>query len=177
MAPEPAAPPISLPTLVVGPVDVGRLIRELEAINEALLELGLRAGGQEVKLPKTSLLLDQTVELNKLNLLHESDRQTLSQSLETIKQSAPLLHISFSTDPSSTFLEKLMGWLRREIHPSLLVTVGLQPNIGAGCVIRGTNHYFDFSLRQHFAAQRELLMASLMPPQFQMSPQVQEVKT
>ena len=164
MAPKPA-PPVILPTLVVGPVDVGRLVREVAVISENLLELGLRSGdkAREVKLPKTSLLMDQIVELNKLNLLHETDRQHLQQALEAIKQQAPLLNISFSADPSPAFLDKLMTWLRSEIHPALLVTIGLQPNIGAGCVVRGPNRYFDFSLRQHFADQRELLIASLSP--------------
>ena len=58
-----------------------------------------------------------------------------------------------------------MTWLRREIHPLVLMTVGLQPNIGAGCIVRTTNKYFDFSLRQDFANKRDLLQAALeMPP-------------
>ena len=51
--------PVNLPVLVVSAVDVGRLIRELEAIDNALLQLGLRAGGSPVELPKTSQLMDQ----------------------------------------------------------------------------------------------------------------------
>jgi hypothetical protein len=162
MVPEPPKP-FNLPELVVGPADIGRLIRELGSIDESLLGLSLRTPGHDVKMPKTSWLIDRTAELNKLNLLHENDRKQLRTALETIKREAPLLHISFSTDPSSDFIEKLMAWLRREIHPVLLVTIGLQPNIGAGCVIRGTNHYFDFSLRQDFANKREMLIASLVP--------------
>lgn len=175
MAPEPTKS-ISLPSLVIGPIDIGRLLRELQAINEALLALKLRGAGAAPKLPKTTLLMDRVVELNKLNLLHETDRQHLQQSLETIKRGAPLLHISFGTDPSSAFLDKLMSWLRREIHPLLLVTIGLQPNIGAGCVIRGANHYFDFSLRQQFAGQRKLLMSALAPAPLKVV-KPQEVKT
>ena len=154
----------TLPVLVAGPADVGRLIRELELVNDALLQLGLRAGGTEVKMPKTSHLMDQTIELNKLNLLRPADRATLKRSLTIVKQQAPVLHISFSADPSPGFIEKLMAWLRREIHPFVLLTIGLQPNIGAGCIVRTTNKQFDFSLRQDFLEKRDLLLSQLAAP-------------
>jgi ribosomal protein L30/L7E len=48
-----------LPMLVASPVDVGRLQRELTSIDEALVQLGLRKSGSEVKMPKTSQLMDQ----------------------------------------------------------------------------------------------------------------------
>ncbi len=156
-----------LPVLVFSPADLGRLIRELELLDEALLQLSLRPGGKEVKLPKTTRLLDQTAQLNKLNLLQEADRQWLEKSLGAVKGKAPVLHISFSVEPSAAFLEKLLTWLRREIHPLVLVTIGLQPTLGVGCVVRGTNQYFDFSLREAFAKKRHLLLSSLTPEEVQ----------
>jgi hypothetical protein len=143
---------------------VGRLIRELELIDNTLLQLGLRAGGSEIKLPKTSHLMDQTVQVNKLNLLQAEDRAVLRQFLNAIKKQSPVLHMSFSADPSPAFIEKLMVWLRREIHPAVLLTIGLQPTIGAGCILRTTNKYFDFSLRQDFLKKRDLLQAKLSAP-------------
>ncbi len=157
-----AAPPLRLPVLVNSPRDIGRLAREIESINETLLQLKLRKGGDELKLPKTSYLLDRLIELNKLNLLHATDRQRLLQFLQLVKQQAPLLHISFSADPSPAFMEKLMAWLRQEIHPATLVTVGLQPNIGAGCIVRTTNRRFDFSLRENFTKNRQMLISQLV---------------
>lgn len=152
-----------LPLLAASPADITRLSRELEAIDTALLELSVRKGSKDVKMPRTSQLMDQLIELNKLNLLHKADRQLLNQFLQAIKQRAPVMHMSFSADPSTTFLEKLITWLRREIHPQVLLTVGLQPTIGAGCIVRTTNHQFDFSLRQDFAKKRELLIGKLTP--------------
>jgi F0F1-type ATP synthase delta subunit len=69
--------------------------------------------------------------------------------------------MSFSADPSPQFTQKLAAWLRQEIHPFVLLQVGLQPNIGAGCVVRTTNKYFDFSLRERFKSKRPLLMEKL----------------
>jgi F0F1-type ATP synthase delta subunit len=152
-----------LPLLVVGPVDIGRLIRELEAVDETLHQTELRTKAHATELPKISQLMDQTVELNKLNLLQAADRQRLLDLLTLVKAEAPLLHISFSADPNAAFMEKLVAWLRREIHPLTLLTIGLQPNLGAGCIVRTTNKSFDLSLRQDFKDKRDLLMAKLTP--------------
>ncbi|HXR49555.1 MAG TPA: hypothetical protein VN778_00820 [Verrucomicrobiae bacterium] len=166
MAPEVAAAEApkqltGLPVLVIGPVDIGRLSRELAMIDEALLQLGLRKGGTEIKMPKTSQLLDKVIELNKLNLLQQTDRQILQEFLAMIDKQAPVIHISFSADPPVAFLEKLMAWLRHEIHPLLLVRIGLQPTIGAGCVVRTINQQFDFSLKKDFSTKRDLLKQAL----------------
>ena len=152
-----------LPLAVMRLADVGRLIRELGQIDESLLQLGLRESGAPVQLPKTTRLLEQTARLNGFNLLQTEERKALSKLLEDLRSQAPVLHLSFSTDPPPVFLEKLIDWLRREIHPQALLNIGLQPNIGAGCVLRTTNKYFDFSLRQDFERKRDLLKAALTP--------------
>lgn len=157
--------PVQLPLSVTGPSDLARLARELADVDDHLLQLRLRKSGQEVKLPKTSQLMDRMVELNKLNLLDANDRQQLRVILQAIRKQAPILHMSFGVDPSPVFMEKLMTWLRREIHPLVLVTIGLQPTIGVGCLLRTNNRIFDFSLRQSLAGHRNLLIDKLsMPP-------------
>ncbi len=152
---------LGLPILVISPTDLGRLTRELELIDDNFLQLGLRQGKGEIKMPRTTQLMDQTVQLNKLNLLQAVDRKLLQQFLLSISSKAPVLHFSFSVDPSAIFIEKLILWVRSEIHPFVLITIGLQPNMGAGCIVRSTNKYFDFSLRQSFAEKRQLLLDRL----------------
>lgn len=149
---------LKLPVAVVSPTDLGRLLHELTAIDESLLQLGLRKTGSDVKLPKTSQLLDELCELNGLNLLQPSDRARLLHFLKLIQQQAPVLHISFGADPTAQFTGKLVAWLREEIHPQVLLTIGLQPAIGAGCVLRTTNKYFDFSLRNNLKQKQGILM-------------------
>jgi hypothetical protein len=156
---------LELPVTVAGPADVGRLVNEIETIDDTLLQLGIRSGGTSTKLQKTSRLMDQTVHANKLNLLKQPDRTALREFLDDVKKRSPVVHISFSADPGPDFLDKLMTWLRREIHPSVLLTIGLQPNIGAGCIVRTTNKQFDFSLRQDFAGKRALLLEKIAAPQ------------
>ncbi len=150
-----------LPISVVSRVDVGRLLREIELVDNFLTQAAIREGGQPVKLPKTSRLMDEIIEVNKLNVLIEPERKRLMAYMLVVHEKAPVLNMSFSADPSPLFIQKLMIWLRREIHPMVLLQTGLQPNIGAGCVLRTTNKYFDFSLREHFIRNRELLIDKL----------------
>lgn len=153
-----------LSPLVATTVDLGRLLRELEALNETFLQLKLRKSGEEPRLPKTSQMLDRTCENNDINLLKEEHRQVLIKFLTEVKDQAPILHMSFSTEPSAKFTEKLIAWLRQEINPNLLISVGLQPNIAAGTIVRTPNRQFDFSLRENFAKKRALLLEALDMP-------------
>lgn len=150
-----------LPLGVVSKVDVGRLVREGEALNDFLNQAAIRTPGTPMQLPKTSKLLDETINANKLNVLQEADRARLIAFIHEVKAKAPIIHISFSADPSPLFLQRLMTWLRAEIHPLVLLQVGLQPNMGAGCVLRTTNQYFDFSLRNRFAERSDVLAAKI----------------
>ena len=158
MAPKPE---LTLPLLVTSPVDVGRLVREVETLDNSLMQQDVAGGGEPIKMPKTSLLLDAMIDTNKLNLTVPAERQRVAAFLQAVHAKAPVIHISFSADPAPAFIEKLMTWLRREINAQLLITVGLQPNIGAGCLVRTTNKYYDFSLRQNFTEKRALLMEKL----------------
>ena len=99
-----------LPLSVVSPVDVGRLIRELESLDNAILEQGLR--GQTVAVPAMTRLMTQTIEMNHINLLDENDRKLLTQLLVSVREKAPVLHISFSADPTPAFIEKVMAYLQ-----------------------------------------------------------------
>jgi F0F1-type ATP synthase delta subunit len=52
----------------------------------------------------------------------------------------------------------------------VLVQIGLQPNLGAGCVVRTTNKYFDMSLRTKFFDSRDKLRAVLKAPAAEPAP-------
>lgn len=167
MASEPAAETPSkfaLPPAVVTPSDLGRLSRELEHIEGSLQKLKVRSPEDTIRLPALTRQMEKLVTLNKFNLLHPGDRHALKTFLSSIKKDAPVMHISFSSEPTPVFLEQLLSWIRREINPLALLTIGLQPAIGAGCIVRTTNKYFDLSLRQTFVDKRQLLLEQIIPP-------------
>ena len=158
----PKTPGLTLPFLVVSPGDVARLKREVEALNDYLHQAGLRKGGEEIpKLPRTSRLLDELAQANKLDLLSAGSREQLIDYLAFLSEHAPAVTISFASDPSSAFTAKIVAWLRQNIHPELLVKIGLQPNIAAGCTLRTANHFYDLSLRKNFADNRHMLIEAL----------------
>jgi F0F1-type ATP synthase delta subunit len=152
---------LELPTLVFGPIELRRLLREIEAVEEYLSQSSIREPGTQIALPKTSRILDALAGNNALNLLVEDDRKRLSAFLKEIEKKAPVIHISFAADPSSAFTAKIVAWLRTNIHPYALLQLGLQPSIAAGCVLRTTNKQFDFSLRNRFLENRDLLVKAI----------------
>ena len=153
---------LSVPSLITSPADVSRLAREVAALDDYVRQEALRHTERHVAdLPKTSHLLNELAAINKLDLLDGATRRHLADFLEDVYANAPVVHISFAADPSTAFLQKVVGWFRENIHPSVLIRVGLQPNIAAGCIVRTTNHYYDFSLREHFKKKRDDLVAAL----------------
>ncbi|HPR09831.1 MAG TPA: hypothetical protein PLT04_04655 [Candidatus Saccharibacteria bacterium] len=149
-----------LPVSVVGLVDLGRLARELELLDAVLHEATLR-GDIEVKVPKTSHLMDQLIEATRVDLAQPKHREWLASTLAILKQQAPRVHMSFSADPSPQFVAKVLQWFRTEIHPYVLLTIGLQPSIGAGCMLRTTNKYFDLSLAKNMSKHTDILIQKL----------------
>ena len=163
---EPEKPGLALPIIIVGTVDLNRLLREIKKLQATLQAQLLRSEGHVAQtLPKLSQILDEFVQLNKLDLLQAADQKRAIRFLEDVRDHAPKIHVSFSADPSPQFMSKFTFWFRNNIHPTILITVGLQPGIGAGCVVRTANKYFDFSLSKSFENNRELLVQQLQVPE------------
>lgn len=148
---------LRLPNIIISPVDVARLLRELRSLDDFFVSAKTRQSGTAMQLPKLSRPLDQLSHDNSLNLLDESQRQALDLKLKEIYEKAPKLHISFASEPSARPFEQILIWLRHNIHPHVLVTVGLQPAIAAGCMVRSANRVFDFSLRAELERQEPYL--------------------
>lgn len=146
-----------LPLGVVSSADIARLLRELANLDEYFLSAQARKGGEPIQPPRLTRMLDEVARDNKLNLLETSHRQALTKQLTLLQKNAPLLHISFAAEPPAKILEKILLWLRENIHKYALLQVGLQPSIAAGCVLRTPNKVFDMSLRQHMENQRDYL--------------------
>ncbi len=154
------APPLSLPIQIVTKTDVSRLSREVETLNEFFTQAAVK-GALAKTVPQSSQSLNSLIGDNGLNMLKKEDRDRLKAFLDMLRSRAPVVSASFATDPKPDFLMKLTAWFRAEAHPYVLLKVGLQPNIAAGCVFRTSNKYFDFSFRNQFKASKEKLSAAL----------------
>ncbi len=164
MAPEPNQEnqEVKLPVSAITILDLGKLERELNAIDDFAIQSSVRSPGQQPKLPKISRSLEELARLNGVNLLVEADRNRLAKMLTDLRENAPIVHMSFADDPPSSFLVRMITWFRSEIHPQIFLQIGLQPDIAAGCIIRTANKQFDFTLRKYFDAHRQLLIDKLI---------------
>lgn len=153
---------LKVPLSVITKLDMLRLVREATAVNEYLMQAALRSGGAPMQqLPKLSRMLDDTTRANGVNLLDGGHRAALLKELENLKANAPIVHVSFAAEPSAAFLITLVTWMRQNINERLILQVGIQPQIAAGCILRTENKLFDFSLRANFTSKREALSAML----------------
>ena len=152
---------VELPLSVITIIDLGRLERELASIDDFSLQSAIRDAGKQPKLPKISRNLEQMANLNDFNLLIDEDRKKMTILLKALREQAPIVHMSFASDPNLAFLTKIITWFRAEIQPHILLQIGLQPSIAAGCIVRTSNKYFDFSLRKHFAQNHQKLIEQL----------------
>jgi F0F1-type ATP synthase delta subunit len=113
---------------------------------------------------KYTPISDQLRELaivNQIDLRDQSACERLIEDLQQLKSDAPSVHISFPVEPSREALDKLIDWLRAEIDQTIVISVGLQPSIAVGVVVRTPNHQFDFSLRKHLENSREKLKEAI----------------
>lgn len=138
-------------------VDIGRLQREITGLNDFFVDAKVRTAGTSMQLPQLSRSMDLLARENGINLLDTEHRQKLIVQLDQVYKSAPSFHISFAVEPSPKALEKVLIWMRQNIHHQVLIQVGLQPAIAAGCVLRTTNKVFDMSLRNRLHSQTDVL--------------------
>jgi F0F1-type ATP synthase delta subunit len=148
---------LKLPLSVVSQIDLARLLRELNSLDDFFSGAKIRTASTAMQLPKLSRQLDQLARDNNANLLDDKARTKLTRDLKDIYEQAPKLHISFAAEPSARSFEPVLTWLRTNIHPQAMVQIGLQPAIAAGCVLRTPNRVFDMSLRSGLKKQEPYL--------------------
>ena len=171
-APVPAAAPAPvtvtqhtdfiLRRAVVSEIELARLVTELEWVDNELTSLSIRnQSGGPVPMPTLSQGLSDFVTLNKLQLNENKIRAGIVAQLRVLKNTAPVMHMTFAVSADRESLQQLAAWVRREIHPHALIVVGLQPALVAGVYLRTPNHVRDFSLRALLDGRHDLLIKEL----------------
>jgi F0F1-type ATP synthase delta subunit len=150
--------PLKLPTAVVGQTDLNRVLREIGALDDFFLSAAARTAGTSITPPRITYMLQQLARENQANLMEAGHREALKRSLNETLKAAPVLHISFATEPPPRITDSILSWLRSNVHPHALLVIGLQPTIAAGCVLRTNNKIFDMSLRSHLHKQEDYMV-------------------
>jgi hypothetical protein len=152
-----------LPAAIVSRADMTRLVRELEGLDNELEQQKARHKGESghYQLPAMSKALSEFLEDNKLDVSSDHVRMDLKAQLRKLKDHAPIMHMTFSTEVDPESMQYLAAWIRRELHPQALISVGLQPNLIAGAYVRTPNHVHDLSVRAFMKDSRHLMIEAL----------------
>lgn len=152
-----------LPPSVASRADMTRLVRELELVDDELEAQKARRQGESghYRLPNMSQALNDFLTLNKVDVADDHIRMDLKARLRKLKDHAPVLHMTFASETDPESMGQLMAWVRRELHPQALVSVGVQPSLIGGVYVRTPNHVHDFSLRAHMKDSRKIIVDAL----------------
>jgi hypothetical protein len=158
-----AAAPYILPPAIIGRSDLSRLLRELEELDNDLESQRARAHGGTVSyhMPNMSRGLGDFLEMNKMDIANDHLRMEVRTNLRKLKDHAPVVHMTFATDTDPESLQQVVAWIRKEMHPQALVTVGMQPNLIGGVYVRTPNHVHDFSIKAHMKDSRDIIVQAL----------------
>ncbi|HSX05985.1 MAG TPA: hypothetical protein VLF69_05945 [Candidatus Saccharimonadales bacterium] len=154
----------ALPPALITRADLARLIREVESLDNELEAQKARnqaTGKTGYKMSNISRGLSDFVELNKLDLSSDHTRMHLREQMKALKDHAPIVHMTFSIEADPASLQYLVAYMRTELHPQTLLSVGLQPSIVGGVYMRTPNHVHDFTVRARMAASRGVIAADI----------------
>lgn len=156
LAPQPQ---LTLPSSVVSKLEVSRLVHEVEQIDADFTTVSARAkaGVATQWQPVFSSPLEDFLVLNPVDMRDSQQRRQLIQHLRTLKETAPVVHMTFAAAADRQSLQEIADWLRSKVHPQAVVSVGLQPDLVGGVYIRTPNHVHDLSLRARLAGHRHVI--------------------
>jgi hypothetical protein len=152
---------IQLPDRLISSVDLSRTLRELKALDDSLHQAELRKPGEPTQLARSSATLEELAQINNIALTDKAQREQLIAIMQAFYEHAPRVHMSVAVEPSARFTQQVTIWMRKNINPVLLIEVGLQPTLAAGCMLRTSNKIFDMSLRHRFIESRHILFEKL----------------
>lgn len=148
-----------LPSSIISTFDVARVLSELEHLDDMLTTNRVRRhiGSRSITMPPLSEQLSDVLEQNELTLSKSASRSALLRQFRTLKNQAPIIHMTFAVEADRESLGQIVQWLRQEVHPQVVIAVGLQPALVAGVYVRTTNRILDLSLRGALRNGRAIL--------------------
>lgn len=152
-----------LPPSVVRKVDLARLLREFEAVDNALTTKDVRqkAGASANDMPAMSPRLSDFLQANPVDLENDEARREYIRQLKLLKKAVKVMNMTFAVAADPESLQQLAAWVRESVHPQTVIEAHLQPALVAGVYIRSENHVFDFSVRNAIKGKREELKKEL----------------
>jgi len=152
-----------LPSSVVTKIDVSRLVAEVERVDNELTAASVRSktGSAEQPRPTVSEQLADFLQQNQITLENSNQSTELVKQLRILKDSVPVIHMTFAVTADIESLQQLTAWVRSSINPRAVLAIGLQPALVAGVYLRTPNHIHDLSLRATVDSHHDVLVQEL----------------
>ncbi len=147
---------VALPESVVTKADLSRLIREVEEYSEAAYQAEVR-GGTAPSAHYASPALQLLAHRQEDTLNSRQARHKLLDQLRALQGGAIPVHVAFASQPSIKALQQLVVWFRKNVDPTIVVQVEVDPSIIGGCVVRTTNRVFTFTLAEALRSSQAAL--------------------
>lgn len=159
----PLATEFVLPAAVMTRRDVARLLAEMEQLDADITAAAVRAkaGVESTYQPVLTDALREFLVENKLAVTESKLRSELILRLRTLKDTVPVVHMTFAVVADRSSLQQLVQWLRSSAHPQSVISVGLQPGLVAGVHLRTPNHVHDLSLKAALDGSHDILIKEL----------------
>jgi len=154
----------TLPVYIIGKPQLRGILRELQYMDDVLHQQKLVSSVEaaaSANVAAGSRGLSELALSRGYRLDSGEDRRQMVKDVQSLIETAPEYHISFASEPPVRKLQQLTQWFRENVHPQLLIQVGLQPPITAGCVVRTGNSVIDLSLRRSFDAAFPALLKEI----------------
>lgn len=153
----------TLPSSIISKVDISRLVREFETVDNALTSKDVRnkAHASEEDMPAMSPQLSAFLESNPVDLNNSGARSEYIKQLRLLKKNVHTMNMTFAVVADPESLQQLSAWVRESIHPQIVIETHLQPGLVAGMYLRSQNHVFDFSVRNALKSKRGELKKEL----------------
>ena len=151
-----------LPVSVANKRDLSHLLRDFERVDNEFTTSKVREKvGSSSDSPQLTDIMGDFLQLNQTDFSGDSNRTSLIQELRKLKDSATVVHMTFSgeTDPDS--LQKIVAWARESLGSQVLVEASVQPSLVAGVYVRTSNKVHDLSLRSRLKQSHGTLVKQL----------------
>ena len=154
---------LRLPDDILRRADIARLVREAESIENNTVSANVRTKVTEAtkrRSPVSDQLAD-FLDINQIEVRTARQRSKLVSDLRKLKDNAPVVHLTFASAADIESIKKLVVWLRTQVHPQVIVHIGLQPDIIGGVYIRTTNRVHDLTIRAKLSESRGVIKKQL----------------
>jgi F0F1-type ATP synthase delta subunit len=152
---------LRLPEDVYSPDQLGIILWELGAISSQLRDSSTRATVTKTEQKTevhTSALLLNVLQSAGVSAHDQPALEHLQAEIKTIREQAPSMHMMLAALPNRAMKRMIVEWLRREIHPQLLLTFSARGDIGGGFILRAGSKQYDFSFRGKILANKQRIV-------------------